>query len=274
MSTVPDEKAFILTISKEELAALPIARFNGKIRIIDNADQVSEAIEALRRAEVIGFDTETRPSFKKGTINEVSLLQLSDSKTSYLFRINRIGMPEALVKFLEDENILKIGLSIHDDFHNLSRICEFSPEGFIDLQEFVKKYSIADNSLSKIYAILFGQRISKGQRLTNWEAASLSAAQQSYASLDAVACVEIYNYLKSDRFECNNSAYRHSRAEIEAINAANAQKREAKEQAAATPEKNQETNKLSKSARRRRNKAARKLAASKKSDVATEQTEK
>lgn len=221
MSTVPDEKPFIFTISKEELATLPVARFKGRICVVDNADQVSEAVEALRRAEVIGFDTETRPSFKKGTINEVSLLQLSDSETCYLFRINRTGIPETLVKFLEDENVLKIGLSIHDDFHNLSRICDISPEGFIDLQEFVKKYSIADNSLSKIYAILFGQRISKGQRLTNWEAETLSAAQQSYASLDAVACVEIYNYLRCNKFDGDNSHYRHLRAEIEAINAEN-----------------------------------------------------
>ena len=197
----------IVTIPKEELCTLPAAEFKGKISLVDTLDKVSPAIKALKKASVIGFDTETRPSFKKGLTYNVSLIQLATPDCSYLFRTNIIGFPDELIKILEDPNLLKVGLSIHDDFHNLRRIIEIEPQGFIDLQSFVKDYKIADNSLSRLYGILFGQRISKGQRLTNWEAAELSESQQAYAALDAQACIKIYNYLKEGNFNPFKSPY-------------------------------------------------------------------
>lgn len=197
----------IVTISKETLAELPAAEFNGKIRLIDEPAKVDKAIAELREADLIGFDTETRPSFRKGVVYNVSLIQLSTDKCSYLFRTNIIGFPKSLMELLEDESKLKVGLSLKDDFHSIAKSCDVNPKGFIDLQTFVKNYKIADNSLSKLYAILFGERISKGQRLTNWESDQLNDLQQAYAALDAYACIKIYKHLKAGNFNPLKSPY-------------------------------------------------------------------
>lgn len=205
----------ILTISKGELSVLPAATFDGKTVVVEDQKAVAGAMYDLKKTDIIGFDTETRPSFRKGHINEVSLIQLSTRQTCYLFRINKIGMPQELKDLLEDSNRIKIGVSIHDDFHNLHRVCELNPDGFIDLQSYVKDFGIADCSLSRIYAIIFGKRISKGQRLTNWESDTLTPAQQAYASLDAKACIDIYDRLSSGQFDMSASPYLHDREEAE-----------------------------------------------------------
>lgn len=196
-----------VTISKEELAQLPLVTYSGNIRLVDTEELAEEAAKELRNETEIGFDTETKPSFKRGQTNNVALLQLSTHTVCYLFRLNKIGLPHCVKKILEDEKIVKIGVSIHDDFHNLHKLYSLEPAGFIDLQSFVKKYNINDNSLARIYAILFGHRISKGQRLTNWEADTLSSGQQHYAALDALACIRIYDYLLSGNFNPLESPY-------------------------------------------------------------------
>ena len=200
------EKA-VITLSKDALSQLRPADYSGRIVVIDKPDGIEEAVADLRKSEIIGFDTETRPSFKKGLLYNVSLIQLATKDSCYLFRTNLIGYPRPLIELLEDPQILKIGLSIHDDFHNLKRVTELEPAGFIDLQSFVKDYKIIDNSLSKVYGILFDERISKGQRLTNWECAELTKAQQTYAALDAYACIRIYEFLKSNKFDPKKSRY-------------------------------------------------------------------
>lgn len=196
-----------ITISKEELAALPAASFNGNIHLIDSPDDVDNAINCLRAENIIGFDTETKPNFKRGQSNNVSLIQLSTYNDCFLFRLNHIGVPDALKNLLEDKTIKKIGLSIHDDFHNLNKFCDIAPVEFIDLQDYVKEFKFSVLSLSKIYAILFNERISKGQRLSNWEAETLSIHQQGYAALDAYACLKIYDYLSKNNFKPEISPY-------------------------------------------------------------------
>ena len=165
------------------------------------------AVARLRDADLIGFDTETRPSFKKGQSHNVALLQLSASDVCFLFRLNKIGMPDSLKALLEDQNKTKIGLSIHDDFRNLRKTYDFKPAGFVELQEFVTDWKIIDKSLSKIYGILFGKRLSKSQRLSNWESEQLAEAQQHYAALDALACILIFRYLKEGNFNPDASPY-------------------------------------------------------------------
>lgn len=210
MSEIEEEQRSeggIVTISKECLATLPAEEFKGQICLIDTLEKVDEAIEDLKTWSMIGFDTETRPSFRKGVVYNVSLVQLATPERCYLFRINEIGFPESLKNILEDENITKVGLSIHDDFLNIGKIVAIEPQSFIDLQSYVKDFNIKDNSLSRIYGILFDKRISKGQRLTNWEASELSEAQQIYAALDAFACVKIYDYLEAGNFFPEKSKY-------------------------------------------------------------------
>lgn len=196
-----------LSIPKEALASLPLAVYSGKISVIDSAEQIPQAVDALSRAKIIGFDTETRPSFKKGQSNNVSLIQMCSSKECFLFRINMTGITPPLKNLLEDAGKIKVGLSLHDDFHNLAKICDLKPQGFIDLQTYVKRTGILDNSLARIYAIVFGQRISKGQRLTNWEATTLTVHQQQYAALDARACIDIYNAISKNHFNPAESSY-------------------------------------------------------------------
>ncbi|MCM1370186.1 MAG: 3'-5' exonuclease domain-containing protein 2 [Candidatus Amulumruptor caecigallinarius] len=196
-----------VSITKQELAELPAARYEGDIHVIDTIEAADKAVEILKNEREIGFDTETRPSFKRGQSHNVALLQLSSHTQCFLFRLNKIGLPESVKRLLENKDILKIGVSIHDDFINLNKKYSLNPATFIDLQSFVKDYNIADNSLSRIYAILFSHRISKGQRLTNWEAPLLTNHQQEYASLDALACLHIYDYLKTGNFDYFKSKY-------------------------------------------------------------------
>lgn len=196
-----------ISISKQQLAALPAAQYPGTIIVVDQLDKVDSAIARLRDCDLIGFDTETRPSFKKGHTYNVSLMQLSSTKECFLFRLNKIGFPDKLKELLEDENQVKVGLSIHDDFRNLHKTYEFEPRGFIELQQFVTKWNIIDKSLSKLYGILFGKRLSKSQRLSNWEAEQLVDSQQHYAALDALACVSIYKHLEEGKFDPSSSKY-------------------------------------------------------------------
>ncbi len=200
--------SYKIAISKQQLADMPAANFPGEVILIDRPEDVPDAVGYLRSAAVIGFDTETRPTFQKGQFHSVALLQLSTDDRCFLFRLNILGMPDEIRSLLEDEKVSKIGLSTHDDFLNLKRICPLTPGGFIELQNYVGEFHIADKSLSKIYGILFGQRISKGQRLTNWEAPELTAYQQGYAALDAYACLKIYSFLKSGQFSPDNSPFK------------------------------------------------------------------
>lgn len=186
---------------------MPVARFEGKIHVIDNAADARAAVAFLMRQPYIGFDTETRPSFHKGELHNVALVQLSTLDECFLFRVNRMGFTEPLRQLMESADVLKVGLSTKDDFHGLNRLAPFTPGGFVELQNYVKKYNIADMSLQKVYAIIFGEHISKGQRLTNWEAPSLTPPQQSYAALDAWACLKIYLCLSRGEFDPSGSPY-------------------------------------------------------------------
>lgn len=198
-----------ISISKQLLSTLPSEHYSGRIEVICTNSDADRAVKQLRKADLIGFDTETRPSFKKGQSHDVALLQLATSDCCYLFRLNIIGMPDSLRELLEDQTKTKIGLSTHDDFRNLKKVYHnLDPKGFIELQNFVTKWSIIDKSLSKIYGILFGKRLSKTQRLSNWEAEELTEAQQLYASLDALACIRIYTHLLNGGFNPEDSAYK------------------------------------------------------------------
>ena len=145
---------------------------------------------------MLGVDTETRPAFRKGQVNKVALLQVSTDDTCFLFRLNRIGLPDSVVSLFQDKDTVKVGLSLRDDIASLHKRGDFEPQSFVELQTYVRDFGIEDMSLQKLYANLFGQRISKGQQLTNWEADVLSENQMRYAATDAWACVKIYRELE------------------------------------------------------------------------------
>lgn len=186
-------------ITKEEVNQLPLISFTGKITIVDSLETVQPAIQELRKAEVVGIDTETKPAFARGTHHKVSLVQISTTDHCYLFRLNKIDFPVELADFLADENVKKIGLALRDDFNGLIKQRNFKPANFIDLQSIVKSYGILELGLQKISAIIFNRKISKSQRLTNWENNELTESQMIYAATDAWASLMIYLELEKNK---------------------------------------------------------------------------
>lgn len=181
--------------NKKELASLPIVAFEQKIVVVNSEFEAEKAVDYLMKQPILGFDTETKPSFQRGTFYQVALLQVSTLDICFLFRLNHIGLPDCLVRLLSDTDITKVGLSLKDDITVLKRRREFTPGVFLDLQNFVRDFGIQDMSLQKLYANVFGQKISKSQQLTNWEAGVLTEKQKKYAATDAWACVMLYNEL-------------------------------------------------------------------------------
>ena len=184
-------------ITVEELAEHELSWFKGEIVLVDNLKTFYKVFPKLLGSDLLGFDTETRPTFKKGKKNAVSLIQLSTGDLACLFRINKIGIPDDLVDLLSDPFVIKAGVAVHDDIRFLKGIRRFSPDGFIDLQTLVKDFGIQSSGLKKLAAIILGFRISKRQQVTDWEAEQLSEAQQIYAATDAWVCHQIYKKLKN-----------------------------------------------------------------------------
>jgi ribonuclease D len=193
------ENLFKTTISKEEISNLQTRIFEGEIFYIDTFEKLLQVIPIINQVKTFGFDTETKPAFKKGVSNRVSLLQLAASEKVFLFRLNKIGLPEELRNLLSDASVQKIGVAIKDDIASLRKLGNFEPGGFVDLQPYVKEFGIADNSLRKLAANVLGFKISKRQQTSNWEADILSKPQIEYAATDAWVCYEIYNTLRNNQ---------------------------------------------------------------------------
>jgi len=191
---------FSNTISKEDVAAMPKEVFSGEIVVVNTKEELSKAIEYLSAFSMIGFDTETRPSFSKDKHYKMSLIQLSTEDICFLIRLNKFKkFPKMLETLLKNKNVKKIGLSLRDDFNGLQYLTTVSPENFIDLQDYVPQFGIEELSLRKIYAILFGKKISKSKQKSNWEVDFLSSTQMKYAALDAWSCLRIFQYLERSK---------------------------------------------------------------------------
>ena len=180
---------------KALISTLPVAEFKGRIIVILTSGETERAVRYLLSQKILGLDTETRPSFKKGQQHKVALLQVSTEDTCFLFRLNHTGLTPALKELLEDQSVLKVGLSWHDDLNALHRLGAFETGCFVDIQDHVREVGIEDLSLQKLYANLFGHKISKRQQLSNWEADILSDRQKLYAATDAWACIQLYKEL-------------------------------------------------------------------------------
>ena len=192
---------FVESITTEEIYKMPLAAFEGRITVIDRVDKAfNDAVRYLGTKKVIGFDTESRPSFSsEHEPYGVSLLQLSGAEKAFLFRVKDIGMQRRLIALLSNPNVTKVGAAVHDDLNGLRKIREFTPAGFVDLQHIVSEWGIRDKSVKKMAAIILGVRISKTQQLSNWEADTLTIPQREYASIDAWACLKIYRLLEELR---------------------------------------------------------------------------
>lgn len=191
------KQTFQHSITPDEIKELPTVGFEGKIVVVNTLEKLEAACAELSRHKVIGFDTETRPSFKAGVSYNVSLIQLSTPSICYLIRLGSVKMERPLMRLLESKKILKVGVDVGGDVRNLNKVRHFRAGGFVELQKEVEAFGIEDKSLRKMAAIILGVSVSKAQRLSNWEARELTAAQLRYAATDAWICLEMYNKLQS-----------------------------------------------------------------------------
>ena len=186
---------FAHKIAKDLIQWLPVIGFDVEVYIIDNEEKIEEAIAYLRAQKILGVDTESRPSFKRGVHYPTALVQIATDERCYLFRLSHIGMPKELADIFADNAICKVGLAFKDDINGLRRLRNFKPANCVDLQSIAGRWGILDLGLQKMYAICFGRKISKSQQLTNWENAQLTPEQARYASTDAWATLRIYKEL-------------------------------------------------------------------------------
>lgn len=192
MKTYPE----ITTLTPEELKTYPVQSFQGKIIVVEQPRDIDNAVEFLSKQSVLGFDTETRPSFTKNHTNSVALLQLGNEEITYLFRINKIGLPQNLASILSNENIIKVGVAVRDDIKGLQKISAFEAKNFVDLQTIAKQLQLEAMGLRRLTPLVLGFCISKKMQLSNWENIWLTKAQKQYAATDAWVSLKIYQKLQ------------------------------------------------------------------------------
>lgn len=181
---------------KSRIASLPCVHFDGRIEVVVSASEAARAVRFLLQQDILGVDTETRPTFRRGDYHHVALLQVSTRDICFLFRLNHTGITPDILRLLEDTTVPKIGLSLSDDMNSLHKLSDFTPGSFIDLQNHMMELGVKDLSLQKLYANFFSQKISKRQQLSNWERDVLDERQKQYAAIDAWACIQLYEELQ------------------------------------------------------------------------------
>ncbi|MBQ6187865.1 MAG: 3'-5' exonuclease domain-containing protein 2 [Prevotella sp.] len=186
-------KKLYVKMDASAIAAMPAVSFDGRIVVVDTLSAAEAAVECLLKETTLGIDTETRPTFRKGEVHNVSLLQVATNDVCYLFRLNRIGIPPSVLNLLTAKEVTLVGLSLVDDLMRLHNDVDFEPGHFVDLQKEIVRFGIEDRGLRKMYANFFSERISKREQLSNWEARQLSPRQQQYAAIDAWACLRLYD---------------------------------------------------------------------------------
>lgn len=182
-------------ITNEDIRDLPLIAFDGDIHVLKTVQECDKALKELKQHQIIGFDTEKKPTFNKGEYNHTAMVQLATQSDAYLFRLNVMGYPKSLFDFMSNPEILKLGISIDDDLKDLNKARAFSPNNFVDLNGLAKDLGIKHIGVKKLAAIILESRISKNQQVSNWEAKTLSEAQLKYAATDAWVCLEIYDCL-------------------------------------------------------------------------------
>ncbi|WP_420577929.1 3'-5' exonuclease [Ekhidna sp.] len=188
-------RRFAEHITKEDMRELPLLAFEENIHVVETEKACNEAVKKLRNFDVLGFDTEKKPTFNKGEYNHTAMVQLSTMEDAYLFRLNVMGYPSSLFELMSNSSILKLGISIDDDLKDLKKARKFKPKNFTDLNDVVRDLGVKHMGVKKLAAVVLGARISKNQQVTNWEAKTLTEAQQKYAATDAWICLAIHEEL-------------------------------------------------------------------------------
>lgn len=192
----PSEEGLKVSITPEEINNLPLKIFEGKTHVISEPDKLPKIVKEIEKHDVVGFDTETRPSFKKGQVYQVSLLQLAIPDKVFLIRINHTGVTEDIAHLFQNEKIVKAGVGIRDDIKALQKHRPFEAVNCLDLSTVAKQAGLQVESVKKLAALLLGFRISKSSQTSNWEAQTFTQKQIEYAATDAWVCLELYRKLK------------------------------------------------------------------------------
>lgn len=184
------------TITREEINALPLQQFEGKIRLITKPEKLLPVFKKINKHTIAGFDTESKPIFLKGKYNPVALIQIALPEEVFLIRVNMTGLTEEIIGFFENDKITKYGVALRDDLRDLKKIKPFIPKSFVELNHLVKEIGIESNGLRKLAATILGFRISKSAQVSNWEAPQLTLKQKQYAATDAWVCLEMFQELQ------------------------------------------------------------------------------
>ncbi len=184
-----------IKISKEEINELPLNAYEGPVHLISDDDQLAEVLPALKQETVLGFDTESRPSFKKGQNFPASLLQLGGEQEIWLFQIQNLENKKSLWKILADRKMIKAGVAIQDDIKKLQDILPFKPGGFVEIATLTQQAGILNTGLRNLAGLLLGFRISKRAQVSNWAKSNLTEAQIQYAATDAWVSRRLYLHM-------------------------------------------------------------------------------
>lgn len=188
-------------LSSDYINTLPIVKFEGKVVIVDNKEQEEKVIKLLRKEEYVGFDTESKPAFKKGVSYPISLVQLATQDTAYLIQVKKTGFTDALADFLSNKKIKKIGVGVKNDITKLNELKDFIAGGFIDLSTIAAEKGIIQIGVRGLTARYIAHRLVKSSQKTNWAKSELTRKQQLYAASDAWICLQIYPRLLDDTID-------------------------------------------------------------------------
>ncbi len=185
-------------LSKDEINGMPLIKYEGDIQIFSNKDNIQDAVDYLLTQKVIGFDTETRPTFTKGPLNAPSIIQLAGEKSVFIFQLGGSAMFEKLSQVLSEKRVTKCGVSVDRDLIELMYLNPFDPCSFIDLGDVARARDIPHHGLRGLAALLLKHRISKSSQTSDWSRRKLSDAQVTYAATDAWISLRLFKKLEQE----------------------------------------------------------------------------
>lgn len=195
------------SISREALAELPMRRYEGPVCVVSTRSELSAALADIHQEPVTGFDTETRPAFRKGEHYPPSLVQVATARAVYLFQLRRVDVIPGLAEYLSEPGVVKAGVAVARDLQDLKAVFAFAEKNVLDLGVVARRRGLEQTGVRNLAGILLGWRVAKGSRTSNWAASVLTPAQISYAATDAWICRELYlrmqalQWLRRSEFE-------------------------------------------------------------------------
>ena len=189
---MPLPPEYLRHITREEMNALPIRRYDGEVRLVQTTDMLERAAEDILRESAVGFDTETRPAFRKGESHLPALAQVATARAVYLFPLQRLDCSGLLAQLLSEPRIVNAGVALADDLRQLQQLFAFEAAAALDLGHVARRHGLKQTGLRNLTGIFLGTRIPKGTKTTNWAVRRLTPQQVTYAATDAWACRELY----------------------------------------------------------------------------------